>query len=68
MTDAKKQENINLTLRKCLVQFEQKLLIFHLKNMIAPFTGTALGRADPNAVLCKTCSVLCVLEQPRVYL
>ena len=27
----------------------------------------ALGGVEPNAVLCKTCSVLlCVLEQPRV--
>jgi hypothetical protein len=29
--------------------------------------GPALGGVGPNAVLCKTCSVLlCVLEQPRV--
>jgi hypothetical protein len=30
-------------------------------------SGLALGDAGPNAVLCKTCSVLLyVLEQPRV--
>ena len=29
-------------------------------------TGTTLGGAGLNAVLCKTCSVLCVFEQTRV--
>ena len=30
------------------------------------YSGPALGGAETNAVLCKTCSVLCVLEQPRI--
>jgi hypothetical protein len=30
-------------------------------------TGPAFRDAEPNAVLCKTCSVLlCILEQPRI--
>ena len=30
------------------------------------YSGPALGGAETNAVLCKTCSVLCVLEQLRI--
>ena len=34
------------------------------KHYLQP--GLALGGMVPDAVLCKTCSVLCVLEQSRV--
>jgi hypothetical protein len=33
---------------------------------IVLYTGLFLGGAGPNAVLCKPCSELCVLEKPRV--
>ena len=38
--------------------------LVHLNSLVE--SEPTLGVAGPNAVLCKTCSVLCVLEHSRV--
>ena len=57
---------MKIFLNKGLIVSLYQWVVKYLLQCSFCYQDSALGGAGPNDVLCKTCSVLCVLEQMRL--